>query len=222
LILEQSWNPGWTASIDGVDLGPPTLIGGYANGWMLPAGGDGRSVELRWTPQDGVRLGLAVSAAGALVVLAILAVTWRRRRAVPEPLGAPARDPLWGRRAVVPALVLVGLFALVGGLAASLATLATLLLIGRWRWLPTLAVLVVGGCVGGAIVLVEWYRDYPAALFWPSRFAWAAGPVWAIVAVAVAAAVFPQGIGRFGRPAGSADGTGERTRGSTAEPAAAS
>ena len=35
LVLAQSWNAGWTATINGELLGAPVLIDGYANGWLL-------------------------------------------------------------------------------------------------------------------------------------------------------------------------------------------
>ena len=38
LVLGQSNNSGWTASVDGHDLGKPQLVDGYANGWLIDPG----------------------------------------------------------------------------------------------------------------------------------------------------------------------------------------
>jgi len=87
LVLGQSRNAGWHASIDGVDLGPPITIDGFANGWLIPAGGDVR-VELHWTPQDLVRWMLAIS---LLTVLVAVWLVWRGR---PDPsASAPTHGP---------------------------------------------------------------------------------------------------------------------------------
>ena len=75
LVLGQSHNRGWQATVDGADLGPPVVIDGFANGWLLPAGG-AATVELRWTPQRLVDWGLRLS---VLAVAAALLIAWRGR-----------------------------------------------------------------------------------------------------------------------------------------------
>jgi arabinofuranan 3-O-arabinosyltransferase len=98
LVLGQSVNDGWTASVDGGDaLGHSKLIDGYANGWYVdPQGRSDFSVSLEWEPQRGVWLALALSAAFLLLCLGIALVGWwRAREAVPavEPAGAGAPLP---------------------------------------------------------------------------------------------------------------------------------
>ncbi|CAN5673256.1 alpha-(1-_3)-arabinofuranosyltransferase [soil metagenome] len=78
LVLGQSHNLGWTATAEGKDLGEPTLVDGYANGWQVPAG-QTISVHLEWTPQKVVWGSLAASAVAVLVALAL--ALWPRRRA---------------------------------------------------------------------------------------------------------------------------------------------
>ncbi len=94
LVLGQSLNDGWKLTADGVDLGPPRLISGYANGWLLDPSELGRDVrlELRWTPQRTVWIALALSGAG-LVLCGVLAF---RRRGPEDPNGrvVPLR-PRW-------------------------------------------------------------------------------------------------------------------------------
>lgn len=72
LVLGQSHSPGWSARLDGTDLGPPQLVDGFANGWPLPPGTDPVTITLRFEPQRRVDLGLAVSAASGLLALALL------------------------------------------------------------------------------------------------------------------------------------------------------
>ena len=78
LVLGQSNNSGWTASVDGHDLGKPQLVDGYANGWLIDPGAGNVAVALRWTPQRNVWIALAVSLVGVLLCL-FLAI--RRPRA---------------------------------------------------------------------------------------------------------------------------------------------
>ena len=83
LVLGQSDNAGWTASVDGGDsLGHSTLIDGYANGWYIdPHGRSDFSVSLEWEPQRGVWLALALSVLFVLLCLVVAVVGWRRARA---------------------------------------------------------------------------------------------------------------------------------------------
>ena len=58
------------------------LVDGYANGWLVdPTTDESFDVVLEWAPQRSVWAGLAVSVAAVLGCLAIVAVTWWRRRA---------------------------------------------------------------------------------------------------------------------------------------------
>ena len=50
LVLGESYNRGWQASCDGHDLGAPTPIQGFANGWKIGAGLPERVVHVRTQP----------------------------------------------------------------------------------------------------------------------------------------------------------------------------
>ncbi len=84
LILGQSLSPGWTATVGGHDLGTPTLINGYANGWRVDPStvGANATITLKWTPQSTVWIALWASLLGAVLCigLAIWPVPWLARR----------------------------------------------------------------------------------------------------------------------------------------------
>ena len=71
LVLGQSCNAGWTLTADGKDLGPATLVSGYANGWLVdPAKvGERPVLRLAWTPQSSVWWALLLSGLGFVVCL---------------------------------------------------------------------------------------------------------------------------------------------------------
>ncbi len=81
LVLGQSFSDGWHASSAELgDLGGPTLIQGYANGWALDPASGTVHITLEWTPQKVVWAGIGTSVVGVVVCLAVLGVSWRRRR----------------------------------------------------------------------------------------------------------------------------------------------
>ncbi len=91
LVLGESINRGWTATVDGgPSLGAPELMDGFANGWIvnprLVAGEISHgtlTVTLRWTPQRLIWVALTVSGAGLVAVLVLSVLpdrTGRRRR----------------------------------------------------------------------------------------------------------------------------------------------
>jgi hypothetical protein len=82
LVLGQSLSDGWELrTAGGRSLGSPRLVDGFANGWLVdPATSGTLHLELRWTPQRFVWWGLGLSVLAVLACLALLVVTWRRRR----------------------------------------------------------------------------------------------------------------------------------------------
>ena len=92
VVTGQSFDTGWTATVDGHPLGAPTELDGQA-AWVVPAGAD-RRVELRFAPQRTYRVALFLSALGVAVCLVLLLGPVRRRpaRATPDELGG-FRDP---------------------------------------------------------------------------------------------------------------------------------
>ncbi|MEO6318839.1 MAG: alpha-(1-_3)-arabinofuranosyltransferase family protein [Acidimicrobiales bacterium] len=81
LVLGQSRSEGWTASADGAQIGPRTLVDGYANGWLVTPAEEGSLViDLRWGPQRHVWVGAAISAIAVVGCGFILALGRRRPR----------------------------------------------------------------------------------------------------------------------------------------------
>jgi hypothetical protein len=79
--------------VGGIDLGTPTLIDGYANGWYVdPAvvGSGDLAFTITWKPQQAVWVAIALSAAAMVVCLALMLFGGRRRR----PARIVAADPM--------------------------------------------------------------------------------------------------------------------------------
>ena len=186
LVLGQSHNRGWHAAVDGADLGPPTVIDGFANGWLLPAG-EAATVELRWTPQRLVDWALRLS---VLAVAAAAAIAWRGRpdRRVPtlarsEPGRPQLRLPWYRDTSVRPsaaaAVVAAAAVTALAGLSlhdwqvlapAAGAVVLLALLRRRLWWLAPMAAALSLGC-SALFVLIQQYRfRYPPDFSWPNRF----------------------------------------------------
>jgi hypothetical protein len=113
LVLGQSINTGWEATVGGHDLGQPVLVDGFANGWQVdPAIVAGSihqgamTVQLRWAPQKRVDEALIVSALAIVVCVVLAFVPWRRRRrrsAAADQEGDAVADPLPGEHPVADA-----------------------------------------------------------------------------------------------------------------------
>jgi hypothetical protein len=180
LVLGQSDNAGWEATVDGTNVGGSTLVDGYANGWLVQPPSGSFPVTLEWKPQQKVWIALAVSAV-ALVLCLVLALRRRRPSTPPddeEPLGF--ENPLVAtgdRPRVGPVLVGAAAVAVIGALLSAwwvgLVAGALVAVVGRWpraRVLVTLgAPLALGACA--LYVIVQQHRyGYPSDLDWPPQF----------------------------------------------------
>jgi arabinofuranan 3-O-arabinosyltransferase len=187
LVLGQSVNAGWHAKVNGHDLGPSTLVDGYANGWLVrpPAGGAALHVTLEWTPQREVWIALGLSALAALVCVVLVVVDRRRRRWPP-----PARP---ARRLSTPLLAVGALAvgAVVGGALPGLVGAGIVIAIRagpRWLRRAALAVPAAAMAVVAAYVVAKSIRyPIPADLDWPATFGAVNVVAWCAVMAAVAA-----------------------------------
>lgn len=191
LVLGQSFNKGWTATLDGKSLGPPQLVDGMSNGWYVtPKGHGDLTVKLRWTPQGRVWIALAVSVLGVLACFAIVLLNPRRRRSrrearaarVPAGSAQPDQPLLHSPFAVngarpnrVVAGLTAGVVALAGAFIASpivgviVGIGAGVAMVRGWRLLPVAAVSALG-LMTGYILLQQVRYDYPPTFDWPSHF----------------------------------------------------
>ncbi|KAA0234941.1 MAG: Alpha-(1-_3)-arabinofuranosyltransferase [Acidimicrobiales bacterium] len=190
LVLGESYNEGWSASVDGMELGPPTLINGYANGWFVDPAGLGLAssfrIEVSWPPQRIVWLGIGIALAASALCVAL--VVWRPRflggASIPTTRVQPADpfliSPFDGYGAPPATSVLVWYSAVAFGAAALLigpiwgpifAAVTAFGLSNRAGWVLVRA-LSVGSLLAAALyVVARQYRNgFPADFEWPQNF----------------------------------------------------
>jgi hypothetical protein len=98
-----------------------------------------------------------------------------------------------GRRRRIIVTVVLGVAVIaVAGLVPALVAAAAALGSRHWRWLPAALVVALGTVVAGAVIGIEWRRDYPADPDWPSRFGWTSPLTWSAVAIVVVMAIVPR------------------------------
>jgi arabinofuranan 3-O-arabinosyltransferase len=210
LVLGESQSPGWHARVvSGHDLGPSQLVDGYANGWLVTPPATGAfDVVFEWTPQRQVWAAIWLSLLGALVCLAIVGVTGRRRSVITAAATARTGDAdadlAWSAR--VPALapgahtrlrwlapMLSGILGAlvvtpwVGALAA--AVTFVVLLRPRLR-APVMLVPAALLALCALYILVQQHRyRYPAVFEWPTVFPRARTLAWIAVVLLAADAI---------------------------------
>jgi hypothetical protein len=186
LVLGQSHNEGWSATADGHGLGPPQLVDGYANGWLISTPAATVHVHLEWKPQRLVWICLFLSLLGAILCL-VLAI--RRPRVVADttvedPLPEPfawrtfvrfeGRDIPTMRTALAMAAIAGVLTAAVVGPIAGAVTAVVALWAARRhraRWLLAIGAPALLALAGGYVIARQAHYQPTAAFEWPGELA---------------------------------------------------
>ncbi len=188
LVLGQSQNAGWEASVNGHSIGTSQLINGYANGWLITPGSVGSTdvIVLTWTPQRAVDLALLISGIGLALAIIFIGISWRRRRRIaelsanPSDFGAHIMAP-WR---MVPQRIELGTL---GTLATTLGICAALLngltcgiivfvLVGlslwlrRMRFVTSMSAWIIMANVGVYTAGRQFGYKYKPGVEWPTAF----------------------------------------------------
>ncbi len=201
VVLGQSYSPGFEAEANSaVDLGEPTLINGYANGWRVAPDevGSDATISVQWTPQRLVWIALVASAIGVLVCIAMVIRPLRRwggdaLRAAPRSMSPALVDPLGSEGAAMSAgaaaaaALATGVvtWLLVGwpvGVAVGLLSAAALAL-PRAQPLVRIAGIVLYGAAAGYVVAKQWRNGYLVDFNWMNQFE--VTHAWTLAAVAL-------------------------------------
>ena len=194
LILGQSYDSGWQATVSGgAKLLGKQIVNGYANGWEIaPTKAGTFSVQLRWVGQTLIWIGLVLSGLAILVCLALIWIERRRRpdleRHDPEPHLA---NPLVSGGARPPPRV-VALTAVVAGLAAGVSTrpwigVFVAAAVAAALWWPRARIVLTAGSVGSLglaalyVIVQQGRYRYPPIYNWPSNFGSVADLAWLAV-----------------------------------------
>jgi arabinofuranan 3-O-arabinosyltransferase len=182
LVLGQSYNDGWKATVDGKDLGRPQVLDGFANAWLVrPNGRETMAVTFTFTPQKSVWVASAISGFALLLCAALALFAGRRRhrdlghadaptfRSLRAGIGPAARRGAVITTGLATALVVGVIVGPFEGLALGVVVAAAL------RWGRTHLVLALGSplllaAAAGYILLQQTRYRYPAVFQWPTFF----------------------------------------------------
>ena len=203
LVLGQSQNAGWRATVDGRDLGASQLVDGYANGWLVQPNHHTLTVELEWLPQRTVQRSLALSMVAVMLCLGIVLFSSPHRRPgaalvgdqSPATLVKPWHDASGGAHrvaSVISALVVGGFAGVVVrptvgvgvGIAVALA-LRFVSVRALLRLLPAAAI----GATGLYIAFRQARHHLPPIFEWPTFFSRIRTLGWIAVVTLAASAV---------------------------------
>jgi len=96
LVSGQAYDPRWRASVDGIDLGAPVLVDGYAAGWRVDLPGSEHTALIWYGPQRMADPALATSAAAVLGCLLLLVLRAPPRAFAGRPGGRARPDVATG------------------------------------------------------------------------------------------------------------------------------
>jgi hypothetical protein len=215
LVLGESQNAGWRASVKGMgSLGGSRLVDGFANGWRIdPKGRQSFVVDVEWIPQRRVWAAIVLSLLGGLLCCALAGAGFlRSRRGVLAFSGAAETRPAvadaspvftlpWlpvgervGLRTQVLATVAAGaVAAAVAGVWAGVLVavlLAVAFRVPRARASLAIAPPVLVAMIGLYVAYKQVRSPVPPVFEWPTLFSRATSPAWAAIVLFGADALY--------------------------------
>ncbi len=210
-VLGQSYNAGWHVKVGGRDLGPSTLVDGFANGWLIdPKGHTSLVVSVAWEPQTRVWVALGLSGVACIACIGVAFATRRKARAM-------SRVTTWldtkfvttngttpARARVAAATAIAGsVAALIVGPWVGVGVAVAVALAMRLRWARR--ALVWSGpfllfMCGLYVVQGQWRNNYPAVFEWPTLFARLNTIGWLAIVLTAASAFVDRAAAPPGTP----------------------
>ncbi len=206
LVLGQSQNAGWRATVGGRSLGESTLVDGYANGWLIGTNHANVTIELEWIPERTVERSLALSIVSVILCLGIVLASSRRDRIGAAAAILDAGDPVptfrwpWDERpsrarlvtAIATGIVMAAFGAVavrpVLGVALGILVVAAMVR-PRIRAAMMLVPAVFLTAAAGYIAIRQARRHLPPIFEWPTFFFRARTIAWVAIVVLAADAV---------------------------------
>lgn len=174
-VQVEGWSKGWTADVDGTDLGRPVPVDGGMSGWWLPPSDTARTITMRWTAQRPVDIAIILTLVSLAIALALLV---RDNRSLPRPEPerfsfAASRPAIGRRRAIAWTLVATAAAALAAGLSTGLllgAALGVGLVVLRRPRLAGVIGLAAVGAIGVVVSSRVMGGDAPADFGFAAHF----------------------------------------------------
>jgi len=211
LVFGQSFDTGWRATLNGKALGAPTLIDGYANGWLISPKQASFEITISFYPQQYVNLALIISFLTVLACLLGLLRPFKRIKHMFKGTKMPKltkklqiETPVIGnshsvKKPQVPfytvilwSVFIAGLFYFVANIQAALTVgVATLLLTYKpnLKYLAGLVSLILGAYLITYVALEQSTHHYQPGPAWTSYFDSRSYLVWVVIALLLAQSV---------------------------------
>lgn len=196
LELTENHNPGWIASVAGLEL-EPIRVDGWRQAWIIPTGVSG-VVAMEFAPNGAYRLGLLVGGMGVLALLLALVVPLRGARSVRGPVAPP------GGGSVIPAAIAGGAALVLAGVPGLLIATVGLAVawVGSSRIQQIRAQIALVAGVAAAVLAAYW--PWPERLSAPGLVEMLLAGLTVLGLAAAAAPTRPDSASVDGPSAGSA------------------
>jgi arabinofuranan 3-O-arabinosyltransferase len=156
LVFGMGHNAAWSASSPSGDLGEPEVVDGGFNGWWIEPTNGPEAINITWTAQRLVTIGLAASLAAVLACAGVLLAARRRQPQeadIVDVIGRPVNGSSTRDLATL-ALIATGVAVLVTPFwGAAVLGIGSCELAAR-RWARPVRLLAVSGIAGAAYVAI--------------------------------------------------------------------